>query len=146
MKICIKSIFFLLVFNILLTGCITKSISKKGFIFDDEDIANITVGVTNKDNVIKYLGYPLDRSYFNSNMWIYYSYETKEVLFFKPKIQNQKMLIIEFDNKTELVSNLLRYNIDSNKIDINDIKLKDDYNKNLLKDIITNIGQVGIAQ
>jgi len=130
----------------LLTGCITKSISKKGFIFDDEDIANITVGVTNKDNVIKYLGYPLDRSYFNSNMWIYYSYETKEVLFFKPKIQNQKMLIIEFDNKTELVSNLLRYNIDSNKIDINDIKLKDDYNKNLLKDIITNIGQVGIAQ
>lgn len=142
----LRIISILLVMTFFLSGCITKSISQKGFIFDDEDLSNISVGLTNKENVLKYLGYPLNKSYFNDNLWIYYSYETKEVLFFKPKIQKQKVLIIEFDKVDEIVKNMSVYNIDTNNSNLDDIDFKDDYDKNVLKDIFKNIGQVGLTQ
>jgi len=134
---------YLIIFILLFTSsCITRNLSQKGYIINKDDLSNITIGLTNKENTIKSLGYPLNKSYFDDNIWIYYSYTIKEILFFKPKIKDQKVLIIEFDKNTELIKNLSLYNIKSDKNKVLDIG--NDINKdksNAIKDILNNIGQ-----
>lgn len=134
-------IFVLFLFN----GCIMKSVSQKGYILDENDISKITVGLTSKENTLKYLSYPLNKSYFDDNIWIYYSYKMKEFLFFKPFISDQKILIVEFDNETDIVKNLSLYSIDSNNYKmLQDTTNINDEKENLIKDILNNIGQFSI--
>lgn len=126
-------------------SCIARDVSQKGYIINKDNLDNVQIGLTNKENVVKYLGYPLNKSYFNDNIWIYYSYKIKEVLFFKPKITEQKILIIEFNNKTDLIKNLSLYDIKSDKNKILDIG--NDINKDksgVIKDILNNIGQISM--
>ncbi len=141
----IKQIFFLFIL-IFATGCITKSINQKGNIFDDNDIREIKVGLTNRENVVKILGYPINQSYFDNNLWIYYSYQIKEVMFFKPKITNQKVLAIQFNSETDIVSDMSLYDINSENYEIlNDINDNMDKDKNnIIQDILRNIGQISM--
>lgn len=141
----IKQIFFLFIL-IFATGCITKSINQKGNIFDDNDVREIKVGLTNRENVVKILGYPINQSYFDNNLWIYYSYQIKEVMFFKPKITNQKVLAIQFNSETDIVSDMLLYDINSENYEIlNDINDNMDKDKNnIIQDILRNIGQISM--
>lgn len=141
----IKQIFFLFIL-IFATGCITKSINQKGNIFDDNDVREIKVGLTNRENVVKILGYPINQSYFDNNLWIYYSYQIKEVMFFKPKITNQKVLAIQFNNETDIVSDMSLYDINSENYEIlNDIDNNIDKDKNnIIQDILRNIGQISM--
>lgn len=141
----IKQIFFLFIL-IFATGCITKSINQKGNIFDDNDVREIKVGLTNRENVVKILGYPINQSYFDNNLWIYYSYQIKEVMFFKPKITNQKVLTIQFNSETDIVSDMSLYDINSENYEIlNDINDNMDKDKNnIIQDILRNIGQISM--
>lgn len=141
----IKQIFFLFIL-IFATGCITKSINQKGNIFDDNDVREIKVGLTNRENVVKILGYPINQSYFDNNLWIYYSYQIKEVMFFKPKITNQKVLAIQFNSETDIVSDMSLYDINSENYEIlNDINDNIDKDKNnIIQDILRNIGQISM--
>lgn len=141
----IKQIFFLFIL-IFTTGCITKSINQKGNIFDDNDVREIKVGLTNRENVVKILGYPINQSYFDNNLWIYYSYQIKEVMFFKPKITNQKVLTIQFNSETDIVSDMSLYDINSENYEIlNDINDNIDKDKNnIIQDILRNIGQISM--
>jgi len=124
------------------SGCVTKNLSQKGHIFDENDLSNIKVGLTNKENTIKYLGHPLNKSYFNDNTWIYYSYKMKEVLFFKPRLEEQKILLIEFDSETDLIKNLSLYDVDSNKYEILDNASDVDEDRDsIINDILKNVGQ-----
>ncbi len=134
--------YFIIFFLLFTSSCITRDLSQKGYIINKDDLSNVSIGLTNKENTIKHLGYPLNKSYFDDNIWIYYSYTIKEVLFFKPQIKDQKVLIIEFDKDSELVKNLSLYNIKSDKNQTLDIG--SDINKdksNAIKDILNNIGQ-----
>ena len=141
----IKQIFFLFIL-IFATGCITKSINQKGNIFDDNDVREIKVGLTNRENVVKILGYPINQSYFDDNLWIYYSYQIEEVMFFKPKITNQKVLAIQFNSETDIVSDMSLYDINSENYEIlNDINDNMDKDKNnIIQDILRNIGQISM--
>ena len=135
-----KIFFFLILFTLF--GCI-RNTSQKGFIFNEDDFSKINVNLTNKENVISAIGYPNLKSNFNENIWYYYSYKMKEILFFKPNISQQKLLIIEFDPETSIVKNKYVYNIDANDFEINDVKQSNsDEKKNILKDIFNNIGRV----
>ncbi len=138
----LKKIELLLLLMVLMSGCITKSVSQKGYIFDEEDISKISVGLTNKENALNYLGYPLNKSYFDDNIWVYYSYKMKEILFFKPSVSEQKVLVVEFDDETNIVKNLSIYNIDSNNYEmLNDTTNINDEKENFIQDILKNIGQ-----
>lgn len=134
---------YLIIFTLFFTAsCITRDLSQKGYIINKDDLSSVQIGLTNKENTIKYLGYPLNKSYFDEDIWIYYSYTIKQVLFFRPKIKDQKVLIIEFDKNTDLIKNLSLYNIKSDKNKVLDIG--NDINKdksNAIKDILNNIGQ-----
>ncbi len=135
-------IFLLVLFT---SSCISRSITHKGNIFDNNDVDNIRVGLTDKNDILQNFGYPLNISYFDKNIWIYYSYQMKEILFFKPYISDQKVLVIRFNNDTNVVSDMYLYNIDSNNYEIlntTDTSLQD--NQNVIQDILSNIGQISM--
>lgn len=126
-------------------GCVTRDISQKGYMFDEDDLSNIKVGLTNKENTLKYLGYPLNRSYFDDNVWIYYSYKMKEVLFFKPSLKDQKVLVVEFDDDTDLIKNLSLYDVNSDNYEILDATTEvEEEKENVIRDILKNIGQISM--
>ncbi len=135
-------IFLLVLFT---SSCISRSITHKGNIFDNNDVDSIRVGLTDKNDILHTFGYPLNTSYFDKNIWIYYSYQMKEILFFKPYISDQKVLVIRFNNDTNVVSDMYLYNIDSNNYEIlntTDTSLQD--NQNVIQDILSNIGQISM--
>ena len=66
----------------------------------------------------------------------------KEILFFKPSVSEQKVLVVEFDDETNIVKNLSIYNIDSNNYEmLNDTTNINDEKENFIQDILKNIGQ-----
>lgn len=143
-KRCIN-IFLIIIVALFCCGCIAKSVSQKGHIFDDEDLSYVSVGLTNRENALKYLGYPLNKSYFDDNVWIYYSYKMREVMFFKPSIREQRVLVVEFDSETDIIKDIVLYNVNSDKFKILEKESeKDEYKENVIKDILKNIGQVSM--
>lgn len=132
-------------FFILLASCVARDVSQKGFIFTKQETDELTIGITSKENTLKILGYPLNKSYFNDNIWIYYSYKMRQIMFFKPKLKEQKVLVVEFDPETDIIKNLALYDINTNKYEILNKSTKTDIdNTNILKDILNNIGQIGM--
>lgn len=140
-----KKYIFLSLIVLFTSSCINRSITHKGNIFDSNDVESIRVGLTDKNDILHTFGYPLNTSYFDKNIWIYYSYQMKEILFFKPYISDQKVLVIRFNNDTNVVSDMYLYNIDSNNYEIlntTDTSLQD--NQNVIQDIMSNIGQISM--
>ncbi len=134
-------IFLLVLFT---SSCISRSITHKGNIFDSNDVESIRVGLTDKNDILHTFGYPLNISYFDKNIWIYYSYQMKEILFFKPYISDQKVLVVRFNNEN-IVSDMYLYNIDSNNYEIlntTDTSIQD--KQNVIQDILSNIGQISM--
>ena len=134
-------IFLLVLFT---SSCISRSITRKGNIFDSNDVESIRVGLTDKNDILHTFGYPLNISYFDKNIWIYYSYQMKEILFFKPYISDQKVLVVRFNNEN-IVSDMYLYNIDSNNYEIlntTDTSIQD--KQNVIQDILSNIGQISM--
>lgn len=138
-------IIFCFSFIFLNCGCVTRDISQKGYMFENDDLLDIKVGLTNKENTLKYLGYPLNRSYFDDNIWIYYSYKIKEVLFFKPSLKEQRVLVVEFDDDTNVIKNLSLYDVNSDNYEIlNATTEVEEEKENVIKDILKNIGQISM--
>jgi outer membrane protein assembly factor BamE (lipoprotein component of BamABCDE complex) len=129
-----KKAFFLF----LLTSCITTN---KGKLFDGGDLEQLDTGITNKNNVIKMLGYPSFVLNLDNNKWVYYSYKIRKFLFFKPDLKEQKILVLDFEN--EILKNLSLYDVDSNNyepLENSNYNLEEE--KNIIKDIFSNIGQI----
>lgn len=139
-----KKYIFLSLIVFFTSSCISRNITHKGNIFDNNDVDSIRVGLTDKNDILQNFGYPLNTSYFDKNIWIYYSYQMKEILFFKPYISDQKVLVVRFNNEN-IVSDMYLYNIDSNNYEIlntTDTSLQD--NQNVIQDILSNIGQISM--
>lgn len=139
-----KKYIFLSLIAFFTSSCISRNITHKGNIFDNNDVDSIRVGLTDKNDILQNFGYPLNISYFDKNIWIYYSYQMKEILFFKPYISDQKVLVVRFNNEN-IVSDMYLYNIDSNNYEIlntTDTSLQD--NQNVIQDILSNIGQISM--
>lgn len=139
-----KKYIFLSLIAFFISSCISRNITHKGNIFDNNDVDSIRVGLTDKNDILHIFGYPLNTSYFDKNIWIYYSYQMKEILFFKPYISDQKVLVVRFNNEN-IVSDMYLYNIDSNNYEIlntTDTSIQD--NQNVIQDILSNIGQISM--
>lgn len=69
----------------------------KGFILDQQLADGIQVGVDNKDSVTKTLGRPTFTGQFDPNDWYYISRDTTQLAFRDPKVTEQTVLRIQFD-------------------------------------------------
>ena len=131
---------------LILTSCFSNNISNKGYVLYEEDLSNIKIGLSNQEYIIKTIGYPYSKSYFNKNIWYYYTYKKQKFLFFKPIITKQNMLILEFDPNTQIIKNKIYYNIkNNNDINITTFNKSITTDDNILNDIFKNIGQIKLG-
>lgn len=85
-------------FALSLGGCQT-AIDVRGFVPDDESLSRIEVGKQNKDDVRELLGTPSTVGLFGDETWLYISRRTSTYAFLEPKILEQKVVAILFDEQ-----------------------------------------------
>ncbi len=80
----------------LLAGCAGIR-DHRGAVIDDELVSAVQVGVDNKASVEKTLGRPTMVSQFTPNDWYYVSRDTSTVAFRAPRMTQQTVLHVSFD-------------------------------------------------
>ncbi len=87
----------------LLAGCAGIQ-DHRGHVLDTELVQAIQVGVDNKDSVEKTLGRPTFTSQFTQNDWYYLSRDTTTLAMRDPKVVDQTVLHITFDQAGNVVA------------------------------------------
>ena len=80
-----------------LGGCATR-VDTRGNLPDADDVLSIQPGVQNKQQVAELLGTPSTIGTFDDKTWYYISKRTETVAFFKPKVVDQQVIIVTFDD------------------------------------------------
>lgn len=83
----------------LTLGACVQTVNTRGYLADEDIIADLIPGVDNRDSVQAALGSPSNTGTFNEDIWYYYSRRTKSVAFLRPKIVNQQILAVTFDEE-----------------------------------------------
>jgi outer membrane protein assembly factor BamE (lipoprotein component of BamABCDE complex) len=76
----------------------------KGFVIDQTLADGIQAGVDNKDSVTKTLGRPTFTGQFDPNEWYYVSRNTAQFAFRDPKVTEQTVLQVRFDQAGNVVA------------------------------------------
>jgi outer membrane protein assembly factor BamE (lipoprotein component of BamABCDE complex) len=87
----------------LLSGCMGFR-EHRGYVLDKELATAIQVGIDNKDSVTKTLGRPTFAGQFDQNDWYYVARDTKTVPFRSPRVTDQTVLHIRFDQAGNVVA------------------------------------------
>ena len=76
----------------------------KGFVLDPTLTDAIQVGVDNKESVTRTIGRPTFTGQFDPNEWIYISRSTAQLAFRDPKVTDQTVLRIRFDQAGNVIA------------------------------------------
>lgn len=76
----------------------------RGFVIDQALADGIQVGVDNKDSVQRTLGRPTFTGQFDPNDWYYVSRNTAQLAFRDPKVTEQTVLRVQFDQAGNVAS------------------------------------------
>ena len=87
----------------MLAGC-AGVMAHKGAVIDPQLASSIQPGVDNKASVEKLLGRPSFTGQFNQNDWYYLSRDTKQVAFRNPRVRQQTVLMVAFDQGGNVVA------------------------------------------
>src|SRR5512134_1692738 len=71
----------------------------KGFVIDPTLAEGIQVGVDNKDSMTRAMGRPTFTGQFDPNDWYYVSRDTTQLAFRDPKVNEQTVLHVQFDQR-----------------------------------------------
>jgi outer membrane protein assembly factor BamE (lipoprotein component of BamABCDE complex) len=96
MKVAALKLAFAMAGASLIAGC-TGLRDHRGSVIDKELASAVQVGVDNKDSVTKTLGRPSFIGQFSPNDWYYVSRDTRTVAFRDPKVLDQTVLHVRFD-------------------------------------------------
>jgi len=103
MKIALLRISLAIAATTMLAGC-AGVMAHKGAVIDPQLASSIQPGVDNKASVEKLLGRPSFMGQFNQNDWYYLSRDTKQVAFRNPRVRQQKVLMVTFDQAGNVVA------------------------------------------
>ena len=120
----------------ILSSCAVKE--KRGYYFFDKNkVENFDVYNFTKQDVLDNIGLPsveLDR-----NVWLYYSYSTENYRFLRPKLKEENILIVYFDENNNIKDFSLLTKKDTNEL----LKIKDtsivQEKKNILKQLFEGL-------
>ncbi len=129
----------------LLAGCAGVR-DHRGAVIDSELVAAVQVGVDNKESVQRTLGRPSFVSQFAPTDWYYVSRDTNTFAFRNPRVTEQTVLRVRFDQAGNVVSvdKTGREQIASIN-PVNDKTPTAGRQRSLLEDIFGNIGTVNSA-
>jgi outer membrane protein assembly factor BamE (lipoprotein component of BamABCDE complex) len=89
--------------GLALSAC-AGSRDHKGFVLDPTLTDAIQAGVDNKDSVARTLGRPTFTGQFDPNDWYYVSRNTAQLAFRDPKVTEQTVLRVRFDQAGNVIS------------------------------------------
>ncbi len=133
---------------IMFSSCIRKT-DNCGYSFEEADLNEIQVGITTQENVLREFGSPSIKSKVDEQskeVWIYYSDVKHSYFFFRPTVNDKKVLAITF-NDENVVSSKEQKGME-NINGAGNIRIVRDYTKtkdnsdNVFVDIMNNIGTV----
>ncbi|HUG45500.1 MAG TPA: outer membrane protein assembly factor BamE [Sphingomicrobium sp.] len=126
-----------------MAGCAATR-DHRGSVLDEEMAAAVQVGVDNKESVQQTLGRPTFTGTFDDNDWYYVARETRTFAFRTPRVVDQTVLRVRFDQAGNVVS-VERTGPDLvARIDpVNDKTPTLGRKRTLFEDIFGNIGSVG---
>lgn len=81
-----------------LAGC-SPDIELRGNLPPPEQLAQVVVGKSSRDDVQSLLGTPSNISPFDDSAWFYISTVTEKVSFFDPEIKERKVIGVLFDDR-----------------------------------------------
>jgi len=73
-------------------------VEQRGNLPPPEKVAQIHPGKTTKDDVVKILGTPSSVGVFNDKNWYYISSRTGQFSFFDPKVLDQQVFVVDFND------------------------------------------------
>lgn len=126
-----------------LAGC-AGVYDHRGHVLDTEMVSAIRVGTDNKQSVEGLLGRPTFTSNFDANDWYYLSRDTKTVAFTSPRVIEQTVLHVQFDQAGNVAS-VQQMGADqiASINPVNDRTPTLGRKRSLFDDIFGNIGTVG---
>lgn len=90
---------FLLAFVAGTAAACQTDVNLHGNLPSHDEIAQIHPGKTTKTEVTQILGSPSSVGVFDPNHWYYISKRTKRIAFFDPKVLDQEVYVVEFDQQ-----------------------------------------------
>jgi len=79
-----------------MAGCAAE-INARGNSPTDEKLSQVTPGLT-RDEVMQILGSPSTSSTFTDKAWYYIGQRTEDYAFYRPKVLEQQVVVIQFDD------------------------------------------------
>jgi outer membrane protein assembly factor BamE (lipoprotein component of BamABCDE complex) len=124
-----------------LSSC-AKEVYHHGYSFEQNNVQTIKVGEADYGKVLSELGSPTTKSNFGPKTLYYINYSVEKIAFLDPKITEQKVLAIAFNDK-DVVSNIMEYTLDdSNQVAFSEGKTEIQGNTlTPIEQIMTNIGK-----
>jgi|SRR5436190_5594707 outer membrane protein assembly factor BamE (lipoprotein component of BamABCDE complex) len=98
-----RSFVAIIAIGLALSAC-SGTRDHRGFVIDPALAEGIQVGVDNKDSVAKTLGRPTFTGQFDPNEWYYVSRDTAQLAFRDPKVTEQTVLRVQFDQAGNVVA------------------------------------------
>lgn len=98
-----RSIVAMIGLGLALSAC-AGARDHKGFVLDATLTDAIQVGIDNKDSVVRTIGRPTFTSQFDPNDWYYVSRNTAQLAFRDPKVTEQTVLRVQFDQAGNVAS------------------------------------------
>jgi outer membrane protein assembly factor BamE (lipoprotein component of BamABCDE complex) len=99
---------------LVLAAC-QATIDSRGYVPTEEDLERVKAGLQGREEIQEILGSPSSVSTFRDDRWYYISKKTRSVAFFQPKVLEQKVVVVEFDD-TGLVKELRRFELEDGLI------------------------------
>lgn len=142
-----KRIFILFLLVSTLTAC-ASTITNRGY--NSEKLQKVDTlikpGVANSSTVRNLFGSPSATSSFGGETWYYMSSKTKSLAFLKPKVMEQNVVAIAF-NEDGTVNSIRKYD----RNDMRDVASRDDYTRSegndltVLQQLLGNVGRFNPA-
>jgi len=133
-----KTILIILIF--LTFSCKLTPVNKiSGIQNIEEKIKKIDIGKSNKNDIIKILGYSIVSEPNNENIWYYMEMQETRNFFGKKKITKELVLVLEFDNRSILYKKEIYDSNNKNQIFFDEDKtVSRTIDKNFVQDFLSS--------
>ena len=124
-----------------ISACV-KTEESRGYTLEQADFDHVQLHQSHKEDILGLLGSPSSKSLFGTETWYYITAKTESVAFFTPKVKQQHVVAISFDNN-DLVTKVANYDLsDANKVDLaKDTTNAPGHSTGVIQDLFGNVGR-----
>lgn len=127
--------------SIAVISACTPTQTTRGNTVEDYRLAEVVPGVSTKSNVLQSLGSPTTQAPFDDNVWYYISQKTEKRGFMDPKIVDEKIVVVAFDEDGVVQ---IAQQVDADRLDVPRVRRKTPTGGNevtVLQQLLGNVGR-----